>query len=224
MAPVNRGFSVKLLFGAFVVVVGLLSLADNLGYLEARDYLLYWPVALIILGLVSLVQGSSKVGGVLALFVGSWILLYNLGVLDAEIGDFWPLLLIALGASIVWQSLSRQRSQSGSVESTVNAFALMSSIERKNSARDFLGGDLTAIMGGCQLDLTQAEVGPDGAEIDTFALWGGVEIKVPPDWAIISKVVPIMGGFTDHSRPPRDTKKRLVVKGMAIMGGVEIKN
>ena len=33
-----------------------------------------------------------------------------------------------------------------------------------------------------------------------------------------------MGGFEDKTRPPKDTTKRLIIKGTAIMGGVEIKN
>jgi hypothetical protein len=42
---------------------------------------------------------------------------------------------------------------------------------------------------------------------------------------VVSQGLPILGGFADTTRPLREgPKKRLVIKGFAIMGGVEIKN
>ena len=44
-------------------------------------------------------------------------------------------------------------------------------------------------------------------------------------WSTGGRVVPILGGYEDKTRPPRGaTKDRLVVRGFAIMGGIEIKN
>jgi predicted membrane protein len=79
-------------------------------------------------------------------------------------------------------------------------------------------------MGGCEIDLRQAAI--DGeAVIEVFALWGGIEIKVPEDWTIGSRVVPILGGFEDKTRPQRGAAAhRLLIRGFAIMGGIEIKN
>jgi hypothetical protein len=56
-------------------------------------------------------------------------------------------------------------------------------------------------------------------------LWGGIEIRVPEDWTVVSKVVPVMAGVEDKTRPPQGaTAHRLVLRGLALMGGVEIKN
>ena len=59
--------------------------------------------------------------------------------------------------------------------------------------------------------------------IDVFVLWGGVEIMVPPDWAVSNQVTPIMGGAEDGSTGTQASRHRLVVKGVVIMGGVDIK-
>jgi hypothetical protein len=41
----------------------------------------------------------------------------------------------------------------------------------------------------------------------------------------VSRVVPVLGGFADSTRPPPSALgKRLVVRGFVIMAGVEVKN
>ena len=88
----------------------------------------------------------------------------------------------------------------------------------------FRGGELTAFMGGCDIDLRQAAIHGE-AVIDVFAMWGGIDIRVPDDWRVIGRVTPIMGGFEDKTRPPRGAAAHtLVIRGFVLMGGVEVKN
>jgi hypothetical protein len=56
-----------------------------------------------------------------------------------------------------------------------------------------------------------------------FAMWGGIEIIVPPDWAVTTKVVPVLGGVEDRSTGTQAARHHLIVKGAVVMGGVEIK-
>ena len=67
--------------------------------------------------------------------------------------------------------------------------AILGGVNRGNNSRDFRGGDLTAIIGGCEIDLRQAAINGEAA-IDMFAMWGGIEMKVPEDWAVASRVTP----------------------------------
>ena len=63
------------------------------------------------------------------------------------------------------------------------------------------------------------------AIIDVFVMWGGVEVRVPDDWTVDLQGTPMLAGFVDKTRPPAlATEKRLVIRGLALMGGVEIKN
>jgi predicted membrane protein len=79
-------------------------------------------------------------------------------------------------------------------------------------------------MGGCEIDLRQAQINGEAA-IDVFAMWGGIEIRVPEDWTVISRVTPLMGGFEDKTRPLQGAgTHRLVVRGFILMAGVEVKN
>jgi hypothetical protein len=105
-------------------------------------------------------------------------------------------------------------------------FAMMSGVRRQVTGA-FAGAEATAIMGGVELDLRYSAMDADEVIIDTFALWGGIEIWVPPSWEIVSQGLPLMGAFEDKTHVVTHAgsrQPRLIVRGVAIMGGVEIKN
>ncbi|MDY6947491.1 MAG: DUF5668 domain-containing protein [Pseudomonadota bacterium] len=107
----------------------------------------------------------------------------------------------------------------------VRSFAMLSGHELRPVSRPFRGADLNAIMGGIKLDLSSARMEGDTAVIEVFAFWGGVEIYVPPDWTVTSEVTTLLAGFIDKRRPTSVVpSKHLVIKGMVVMAGVEIKN
>jgi hypothetical protein len=108
--------------------------------------------------------------------------------------------------------------------STMTVVAVMGGVTRGNNSRAFRRADLFAFMGGCEIDLRKAAVNGE-AVIDLFCMWGGIEVRVPEDWTVVSQIVPLMGGVEDKTRPPQGaTAHRLTLRGMALMGGVEIKN
>jgi len=131
---------------------------------------------------------------------------------------------------LIWGT-SRRRGAifgGGAVEdsnSTLNAFALLGGFKRSNDAQDFRGGEATAILGGCEIDLRRASIKEGEAVLHLVAIMGGVELRVPEDWSVVMQGVPILGGFEDKTRSigPESTK-RLIVRGYAVMGGVEVKN
>jgi hypothetical protein len=117
----------------------------------------------------------------------------------------------------------------------VSMFSILSGVRRANAASPFRGADITAFMGGAHLDLRLATIPPGGeAVIDVTAVMGGVEIVVPPHWAVATPLVPFMGGIEDKRLPPLpvDGKipvpdantPRLVIRGFVMMAGVELKS
>ena len=80
-------------------------------------------------------------------------------------------------------------------DATLAVFAVMSGVKRISTAHRFRGGEITAVMGGAQLDLRQATIPPgEEAALDIFAVMGGCEIIVPSSWTVVTPLVPIMGG------------------------------
>ena len=78
-------------------------------------------------------------------------------------------------------------------------------------------------MGGVELDLRKAVLTGGTAYVDVVAFWGGIEIKVPADWTVDARVVPVMGAFENKvDSMSASGGPRLVVRGHAIMGAVAI--
>jgi hypothetical protein len=103
--------------------------------------------------------------------------------------------------------------------------ALMSGVERRLRAQMFASAEMTAIMGACELDLRHAEMEGGEAHISAFALWGGIEIRVPDHWVVINRSMALMGGVEDTTRHVDTANRpRLFVHGFALMAGIEIKN
>ena len=225
--PGSRGFSPQLFFGIIVIAVGVLFTLDNLGFGEAEAYLRYWPLGIVAIGLLKLWQARGTNGGVAgALFVvaGLWLLAGSLDFLHINILSAWPLLLVLVGASMVWRVTQEGRARPADSNAWMSAVAILGGVTRGTNSPAFRGGDLTAVMGACEIDLRQAAIEGE-ALIDVFALWGGIDLRVPEDWTVVGRVVPLLGGYEDKTRPPKGaTAHTLIVRGFAIMGGVEVKN
>ena len=220
----------RLVFGLAVIAMGVLFTLDELGVIDAREVIRWWPAAILAYGLMRLTGTFGRpnpVGGVVLTLIGGWLLLRNLGVLPFGLRDFWPLLLIALGTAMVAGGFRRARATAAGADATshLSAFAFWSGVDRKVVTPDFQGGDLTAVMGGHDIDLRSAKMAGGSAVIDLLVLMGGVDLRVPEDWAVVCEAVPIMGSVEDHTRPPAgEVRGRLILRGMVMMGGVEVKN
>src|SRR5262249_10537224 len=116
----------------------------------------------------------------------------------------------------------RSDAEPGAVAS---ALAVMSGVKVVSNSKNFRGGELTAIMGGCHVDLRDATLAGNEAVIDIFAIMGGIEMRVPDNWNVIINVVPFMGGYEDKTRRPADpAAPRLMLRGFVMMGGIDIRN
>lgn len=164
---------------------------------------------------------------------------------------FWYLILILVGISLI---LKRKRDHSTytgghsrrrkfgtdtSSESSSHAFAsddhdffdeisIFGGGKKIITSENLKGGRVTSIFGGMDLILTQAKLAEGVVEIEVFAMFGGWTLVVPPTWQVKSDVVAIFGGISDKRmigpENVRDNSQQLVVKGIVLFGGGEIKS
>jgi hypothetical protein len=101
--------------------------------------------------------------------------------------------------------------------------AIFDGIELKSRAQAFRGGSMFAWFGGVAVDLTGAKLAPD-AKLTIGALFGGVDVKVPRDWRIVSTGRAFAGGVSDDGPEPADPDApTLVVESTAALGGISIR-
>ena len=89
--------------GLLIMLLGVGLLLDRTGVIDGLDYVSFWPVAIITLGLVKLSHRGAdgrREGGWWVVF-GAWMLLNQLHVL--RLRESWPLVLVAIGISMVWK-------------------------------------------------------------------------------------------------------------------------
>lgn len=102
--------------------------------------------------------------------------------------------------------------------------AIMSGFTRKGDwvvPRQFTA---IAVMGGAEIDMRDARFEQQTVTLHLLAIMGGFEVTVPDDAHVRVTGVPIMGGF-DHTasgggEPGGPT---IIIDGLALMGGVEVK-
>ncbi len=110
--------------------------------------------------------------------------------------------------------------------------------KRRIVAKNFVGGEIVTIFGGFDIDLREADILGNVAEIEIVTIFGGGDIRVPLNWEVVMETVGIFGGCGDRTSHPDSStpraypadgsavpqSKRLIVKGVAIFGGLNVKN
>lgn len=229
-----RRDSVRMVLGAFVVLVGVLALADNLLQINTRQVLQFWPMVFMVVGAMKLSQTRHTSGYLIGagfVVLGLLMTLNNLNLISFHLRDWWPLLVIGAGVAMIAKEplrrglvdLQQHLNTSGDAAGELNVSAVMSGNKLSVVSQDFRHGEASAVMGGMEIDFRQASLQSE-AVLKVVAVFGGIEIKVPPDWSIECRIVAFMGGVEDKTVPPAQTTKRLVIDGFAMMGGVVVKN
>jgi predicted membrane protein len=228
-----RGGQSQVVLGLIVIAVGVLFLLHNLNIISVSDAVSFWPTVLIVFGLIKLTDAHApggRVVGAALLGAGILLMLNRVGLFGFSWRVIWPAMIIGAGGIVIYRALAARNAQSGNLKDApeanddfIDATAILGAFERRLTTARFTGGDITAIMGGCSIDLRACSLQGE-AVVNVFAVMGGITLKCPPDWTVALQGTPIMGGFEEKTVRPPDGSKRLVVKGYAIMGGVDVRN
>jgi hypothetical protein len=234
----------QLVIGIFITLFGLALTIERLALVSPGHLRLFWPLALITLGIALLIRRQDSRGrfwGGFWVVAGSWLMLHAVGVITVGPGELIvPLIFILIGGTMVSRTLWGRpsppaRTPGGTIPGSAEAgrssmlpgapfagvpnsdpsgrvslFTIMGEAKRASSDKPFRGGEMTAIMGGCVLDLRQAEITPgDRVVLNVLAVMAGHEIWVPQGWVVASDVVrssaaPTTSGCRPWPRlPPR---------------------
>ncbi|MCC6370412.1 MAG: hypothetical protein IT236_05340 [Bacteroidia bacterium] len=246
----NRG---KIMGGLLIVVIGTLYLARELG-VSLPEWLLSWKMLLIGLGVVSAIKHKfMHPVWVILIGAGTALILSDLYPEMHLKPLLWPMLLIALGFYIMfkprrnfkhltgkkWQHWHHHKHQygrayyGGNIETEelsndyLESVCVFGGVKKNIVSKSFKGGEVVIVFSGTELNLMQSDI-EESASLEITQVFGGTKLIVPANWTIKSEMVTVIGSVEDkrplQNRVNGETEKILVLTGVVILGGVEIKS
>jgi predicted membrane protein len=228
-------FDIRIVFAVLIIVAGAALLLENMGIIYDVNIFEWWPLILIGLGLGQIInskKSAPSIGGIILLVVGVIFLGNSLDIFCLNWGDIWPVFLILTGLLILknhaWKTAPYVQDKD-----FLNLSMILGGGDQVIESKNLKGGKITAIMGGAQIDLSNSEMEGNEIVIDIFACMGGVDLRVPRHWQVNMQGMPFLGSMENKTRSSYNQNEGLevpqsakvcTIKGMAFLGGVEVKN
>lgn len=216
---------VKNIVGLLVLVTGLLLLLNAVKVIDVSSLLsTYWPLAIVLGGVIIIINDiKSWALGVLVMTLGGMFQLNQLKIVDVEPwAVIWPLVVVYIGLSLLFNKSYAGKRVSKNERDDVTA--ILGGAKALNSSKKFMQSNVTAIMGGAVLDLRKATI-EDGAVVEVFSFWGGIEIILPENVIVRNQMNNILAGSEDKTNQSTSkSSPTIVITGTLIMAGASIQN
>jgi predicted membrane protein len=218
--------------GALLILVGALIFMDHINVINGERIWRYWPLLLILVGIAKFANEGKRVGGLLLVLMGGFLMAEHLGYTTLTWNTIWPLLIIGAGIAMIWGrfDLPKMVPEVSGGTNSINVYALFGGVERRVHMNNFKGGNITAVFGGVEIDFRSADIDGEEAVVYVEAVFGGIEITIPDRWLVVWEGQNIFGGYSDETRPPlpdvpgAPEKKRLILRGRAMFGGISMRS
>ena len=231
----------RMTVGIVLIILGGLFLLDNLDiiYFDVPRIVFSFPMILTIIGAIIMINSRKKIFGAFLFILGLfWLSPRIFPWIHLSASIVFPIMIILLGILIISRkrdhyASSRYNVFHGAKGDNINAdkideISIFGGGERIINSDNFQGGNVTSIFGGSEIDLTNCKLAPGENVIDILAIFGGNTFIVPKDWNVQTDVFPLFGGFSNKIyRDPSfvvDRERVLIIKGIVIFGGGEIKS
>lgn len=221
-----------IIWGIAIVALGVIFGGNAIGLFNFDVFFDgWWTLFIIVPSAVSLITEKERLQSLAFLGAGIIMLLAAQKVFDWDVAwkAILALFLILIGLSIIFRSIFHSKNDKevekkvkDADDKTMDAqTAVFSGSERVYNDEVFSGSNMVAIFGGAELDLRKAKFTKDTV-IKAFALFGGVEIKVPEDVNIKSKSGFIFGGISDDRKGESKGKYTIYLDAAGGFGGITI--
>lgn len=219
----------NLLWGLLLVAVGL-GFAGNVFGLWNFELFFngWWTLFIIIPCVISMFQNGIQLWNTIGLGIGVLFLISAQGYFNGQLlADLiFPIIIVAIGLSIIFKdkiSKNAKAIKNLNKDGLADYSAIFGSQELNFSGEEFKGASVAAIFGGVTLDLRQAIISED-IYLTTTAVFGGVDIMVPPDVRVEVSSTPIFGGTSNKTNKPIiDNPHIMYISSISIFGGTDIK-
>ena len=206
--------------GIALILLGVLFLLPLVSSVELPPEQ-WWPLFLVAVGLATALSGNWR-GGLPTIAVAAAFLLYNLGILGLDGSSLWPVALIVIGAAITFRYWRFGAGRAPEADDELNVACLFSDTNQVAASEHFRGGNVSATFGNAEIDLRAAAAVDGVAAVNASALFGRINLRVPPDWAVDVRSSATFGSIESKRAEPSDPRARLTVTGSCLFGGILI--
>lgn len=220
--------------GFILLILGIGYLLEQVGVIGSFGALLsiWWPVLVVLLGINMLIRHPVRPwGSLIVTLVGVFLVLSNLRLLPHNL---WPLigalLLIAIGVRLLVPRRKHRRdvpTVTTQEREVLHEQLSFGALHYHNTSQHFQGGQVHVSFAEYELDLRGAQLAPGGADLDIDASFGGVQVRVPEQWPVVTMGNPSFGTCNTHVRrvgTGETTEPVLRIKCAVSFGSVEITN
>ena len=219
----------NVLWGILLIALGLIFALNTLVIAQIDLFFDgFWTLFIIIPCAVGLFTEKEKTGNLIGLAVGILLLLCCQDILSFE--WLWkllvPCLIIFVGIRLLYRGIRGEKITKAVEEIKKNSSdrkthcAAFSGLDASYAGQNFDGAELIAVFGGVECDLREALLVRDCA-VQVTAVFGGIDILVPPNVRVVSNATCLFGGVDLSKR--KDGSPTLYVSGLCLFGGVDIK-
>jgi cell wall-active antibiotic response 4TMS protein YvqF len=109
-------------------------------------------------------------------------------------------------------------------EEELEIVSVFSAVNRKVFSKNFVGGEIVCVFGGSEVNLMNADILQGPITVEVVCVFGGATLFIPPNWNVRSQMGSVFGGVDDKRKNALpDPSKTIIVTGVCIFGGLEIK-
>lgn len=228
----NHKSKKRSMLGLIFITVGAVLIAKKMDIIpeSISHIIISWQMLLIGIGTFNILTNKNYSSGLILIAIGTFFILPKMFDIPFEVKEmFWPAIFVVIGILMITvRNRHKGFGKGESSEHNIDMLTVMGGGNRKITSDQFVGGKVTSIFGGSEIDLTGANLRDAECMIDVFTMFGGAEIAVPRGWDVRVDVTSIFGGFDDKRGPVENigegVNKVLIIKGFTIFGGGEVKS
>lgn len=222
-----------IIWGIAIIALGVIFGGNAIGLFNFDVFFDgWWTLFIIVPSAISLITEKERLTSLAFLSAGVILLLAAQDVFsyNAAWKAILAVALILFGVSILFKTLFHSKNDKEVAKKVKEAendknmdaqMAIFSGSERTYNGETFSGSNLVAVFGGADLDLRKANFKKDTV-IKAFALFGGIDIKVPDDVEIKAKSAFFFGGISDERKDISKAKTTIYLDAAGGFGGISI--
>jgi len=222
----------NVVWGLVLIAIGVIVGLNALDIVKINVFFDgWWTLFILVPSVIGLFTDKQKTGPLIGLLIGVLLLLVAQGVIP--FGVLWklafPLLLVIIGLSLVFRNVissaakDKIRSLNEHAGEKQEYCAVFAGQDVSFAGQPFETESVSAVFGGVKCDLRNATFAQE-AVLNVSAIFGGVDILIPPTVKVVVHSTPLFGGVSDRSSDCKEENApTLYVNATCMFGGVEIK-